>query len=134
VHVNGALFETAPAICTSFKPNPVSIRFNPHPVVGYVNWFTIQTRVFTRIRFSLIRILNRLNTPCKRNTITVFLIQEVRCRPQYHPRQLLQQIEKWKKPSVLRLVSKVGHIGRLFGPKLASHHGVTGPVAASQIS
>jgi len=32
----------------------------------------------------------------QRNTAIVFLIQEVRCRPKYHPRQLLQQIEKWK--------------------------------------
>ena len=36
----------------------------------------------------------------QQNTVTFFWIQEVHCRPQYHPRQLLQQVEKWKKPSI----------------------------------
>ena len=35
--------------------------FNPHPEV--VNRFTIQIRAFTRIRFRLIRILNRFKHP-----------------------------------------------------------------------
>ena len=46
----------------------------------------------------------------QRNTITIFLIQEVRCHPQYYPGQLLQQIEKWKKPSVPHLVWNMGHV------------------------
>ena len=47
--------------------------------------------------------------------------ENIRC---HHPRQLLQQIRKRKKPSVLHLVGNVGHTGSilvwLFGPNLAS--------------
>ena len=73
----------------------------------------------------------------QRNTLTVFLIQGVCCCPQYHPGQLLQQVKKWEKPSVLHLVGNVGHMGSItvwaeIG-KHASHHSVTAPVAASQI-
>ena len=72
----------------------------------------------------------------QRNTVTVFLIREVRCHPQYHPRRLLQQIKKWKKPSVLHLVGNVGHTGSIVLTvwakigKYACHHSVTAPVAA----
>ena len=68
----------------------------------------------------------------------LFLIQEVRCRPQYHPRRLLQQIEKWMKPSVPHLVGNVGHTGSIVLTvraeigKYAYHHSVTAPVAASR--
>ena len=71
-----------------------------------------------------------------KHRITVFLTQEVRCRPQYHPRRLLQQIEKWKKPSIPHLVGNVGHSGsivlivRAKIGKYACHHSVTAPVAA----
>ena len=46
-------------------------------------------------------------------------------RSQYHPRLLLQQIEKWKKPSVPHPVGNVGHTG-----SIVCHHSVTAPVAA----
>jgi len=87
---------------------------------------------FPDIRYLICYIL-RTKFFLQRNTVTVFLIQEVCCCPQYHPRRSLQQIEKWKKPSVLHLVGNVGHSGsvvltvRAKIGKYACHHSVTAP-------
>jgi len=37
--------------------------FNPHPEVGWVNWFTTRITAFTRIWFRLIWILNQFKCP-----------------------------------------------------------------------
>ena len=70
--------------------------------------------------------------------MTVFLIQEVRCRPQY---QLPQQIKKYVEEAICTASSgKRGPYGQYslavwakIG-KYACHHYVTASVAASQIS
>ena len=96
---------------------------------------TVFREIFTVKKFSQLSVTAKISHTkffLKRNTVTVFLIQEVRCRPQYHPRRLLQQIEKWKKPSVPHLVGNVGHTGSIVLAeigKYACHHSVTAPVA-----
>jgi len=77
---------------------------------------TIYWEIFAVKKFSRLSVTTKISRTkffLQRNTVTVFLIQEVHCRPQYHPRRLLQQIEKWKKPSVPCLVGNVGHTGSI---------------------
>ena len=101
--------------------------------------YTVYREIFAVKKISRLSVtakISRTKFSLQRNTVTVFLIQEVRCRPQYHPWRLLQQIEKWKKPSVPHLVGSVGHTGsivltvRAEVGKYACHHSVTAPVAA----
>jgi len=86
-------------------------------------------------RLSVTTKISRMKFFLQQNTIAEFLIQEVRCCLQYHPRRLLQQIEKWKKPSVPHLVRNLGHTGSIVLTvraeigKYACHHSVTAPVA-----
>ena len=74
--------------------------------------YTVYQEIFAVKKISRLSVtakISRTKFFLQRNTVTIFLIQVVRCRPQYHPRRLLQQIEKWKKPSVPHLVGNVGH-------------------------
>jgi len=88
------------------------------------------------LRLSVTTKISHTKSFIQRNTVTVFLIQEARCRPQYHPRRLQQQIKKWKKPCVPHLVGNLGHTGsivlivRAEIGKYACHHSVTATVAA----
>ena len=100
---------------------------------------TVYREIFAVKKFSRLSVtakISRTKFFLQRNTVTEFLIQEVRCRLQYHPRRLLQQIEKWKKPSVPHLVGNLGHTGSIVLTvraeigKYACHHSVTAPVAA----
>ena len=99
---------------------------------------TVYREIFAVKKFSQLSVTAKISRTIfflQRNTVTVFLIQEVRCRPQYHPRRLLQQIEKWKKPSVPHLVGNLGHTGSIVLTvqaeigKYACHHSVTAPAA-----
>ena len=100
---------------------------------------TVYREIFAVKKFSRLSVTAKIsctNFFLQRNTVTEFLIQEVRCRLQYHPRRLLQQIEKWKKPSVPHLVGNLGHTGSIVLTvraeigKYACHRSVTAPVAA----
>jgi len=102
---------------------------------------TVYRETFAVKKFSRLSVATKISRTeffLQRNTVTEFLIQEVRCRLQYHPRRLMQQIEKWKKPSVPHLVGKLGHTGSIHVVltvraeigKYACHHSVTAPVAA----
>ena len=74
---------------------------------------TVYREIFAAKKFSVPAKITHTNFFQQRNTVTVFLIQEVHCCLQYHSRQLLQQIKKWKKPSVPHLVGNVGHTGSM---------------------
>jgi len=99
-----------------------------------VNWEIFAVKKFSRL--SVTAKISHTKSFIQRNIVAVFLIPEVCCLPQYHPRRLLQQIEKWKKPSVLHLVGNLGHTGSTVLTvrdeigKYACHHSVTAPVAA----
>ena len=58
-----------------------------------VYWEIFAVKKFSRL--SVTAKITRAKFFQQRNTVTIFLIQEVDCYPQYHPKQLLQQIEKW---------------------------------------
>jgi len=110
-----------------------------HSMPIVVTAITVYRKIFAVKKFSRLSVtakISRAKFFLQRNTVTVFLILEVRCRPQYYPRRLLQQIEKWKKPSAPHLVGNVGHTGSIVLTihaeigKYACHHSVTAPVAA----
>ena len=110
-----------------------------YTIVLHLPSTTVYREIFAVKKFSRLSVtakISRTKFFLQRNTVTVFLIQEVLCRPQYHPRRLLQQIEKWKKPSVPHLVGNVGNTGSIVMTvraeigKYACHHSVTAPVAA----
>ena len=85
--------------------------------LALVVWHTVYREIFAVnkiLRLSVTAKISRTKFFLQRNTVTVFLMQEVRCHPQYHPRRLLQQIKKWKKPSVPHLVGNVGHTGSII--------------------
>jgi len=98
--------------------------------IPYIGKFSLLKNFHGSVKISCMKFF------LQRNTVTEFLIQEVRCRLQYHPRRLLQQIEKWKKPSVPHLVGNPGATGSVVLTvqaeigKYACHHSVTAPVAA----
>jgi len=53
---------------------------------------TVYREIFAVKKFSRLSVtakISRTKFFLQRSTVTVFLIQEVRCRPQYHPRRLL---------------------------------------------
>jgi len=98
--------------------------------------YTVYREIFAVKKCSRLSVtvkISRTKFFLQQNTVTVFLIQEVHCRPQYHHRRLLQQIEKWKKPSVPHLVVNLGHTGSIVLSvwaeidKYACHHSVTAP-------
>jgi len=88
---------------TSYRPEG-TLNISPGGLVSHL-LCTVYWEIFTAKNFSRLSVTAKITCMKvfqQRNTITLFLIQEVRCCPQYHPRQLLQQIEKWKKPSILQ--------------------------------
>ena len=102
----------------------------------YVCVCTVHREIFAVKNFSRLSVtakISRTKFFLQRNTVTEFLIQEVRCRLQYHPRRLLQQMEKWKKLSVPHLVGNLGHTGSIVLTvraeigKYACHHSVAAP-------
>ena len=116
-----------------------NIRLTWRSCVNIVSDVTVYREIFAVKKFSRLSVtakISRTKFFLQRNTVTVFLIQEVLCRPQYHPRRVLQQIEKWKKPSVPHLVGNLGHTGSIVLTvwaeigKYACHHNVAAPVAA----